>query len=101
MIPVPAVWNFNLSACWRRDIWNASLECFIAQAICFTNLKYCDDGLNGDYNLYMGGSKVSLLHQKSDISGLSGEAPRSHIYLPAGKHHRWLTFGKLLHAAEN
>lgn len=81
MIPVPAVWNFNLSACWRRDIWNASLECFIAQAICFTNLKYCDDGFNGDYNLYVGGSRVSLafpgerlLHQNSDISGLSGAA---------------------------
>ena len=78
MIPVPAVWNFNLSACLRQDIWNASLECFIAQAICFTNLKYCDDGLNGDYNLYMGAPGWVLLFQRSvcctknsDISGFS------------------------------
>ena len=81
MIPVPAVWNFNLSACLRQDIWNASLECFIAQAICFTNLKYCDDGLNGDYNLYVGTLEWVLLSQgsvcyikNSDISGLSEAA---------------------------
>lgn len=101
MTPVPAVWNFNLSACLRLDIWNASLECFIAQAICFTNLKYCDDGLNGDYNLYVGGSRVSfaflgkcLAASKmqtflGSLEQLTPRGPWSWVYLPAGKYHRW------------
>ena len=105
MTPVPAVWNFNLSACLRLDIWNASLECFIAQAICFTNLKYCDDGLNGDYNLYVGGSRVSFAFLgkclaaskmqtfRGSLEQLTPRGPWSWVYLPAGKYHRWWPFG--------